>query len=107
MKNNDIGFLFKINNVRNTVRKADIYLAPGSKEIARRRASRGASLLHPARGWEMWGGMGRTIRVEAKKCHHYCCLLPVGERQGSRGEQKKRFILAAGLDVCQNEGTQK
>lgn len=55
MKNNDIGFLFKINSVCNTVKKADIYLVPGSKETARRTASCCAFLPHPAAcvcGWE-------------------------------------------------------
>lgn len=58
MKNNDIGFLFKINSVCNTVKKADIYLVPGSKEIAKRTASCCTFLPHPAAcvcGWEMWG----------------------------------------------------
>lgn len=39
MKNNDIGYLFKINNVCNTVKKADIYLVPGSKETAKQMVS--------------------------------------------------------------------
>lgn len=106
MKNNDIGFLFKINNVCNAVKKADIYLVPGSKETARQTASCGASLLHPAcvvRGREArWLGVDRTVRIKAKKHHHYCYLLPVGERSGL-GVWGGRFILAAGLDVCQNE----
>lgn len=45
--------------------------------------------------------MDCTVRIKAKKHHHYCYLSPVGEHQGSQG--KKRFILAAGLDACQNE----
>lgn len=47
--------------------------------------------------------MDHTARMKAKKHHHYCYLSAVGERQGPRGKKKKRFILAAGLDVCQNE----
>lgn len=47
--------------------------------------------------------MDHTARMKAKKHHHYCYLSAVGERQGLWGKKKKRFILAAGLDVCQNE----
>lgn len=62
-------------------------------------------ILQPAyvvrRRGARWLGVDCTVRIKAKKHYHYCYLLPVGERQGLRG--KKRFILAAGLDVCQNE----
>lgn len=105
MKNNDIGFLFKINNVCNAAQKADIYLVPGSKETGRQAANGGASLLRPAcaagRRGARWLGVDCTVRIKAKAHHHYCYLLPVEELQSLQG--KKRFILAAGLDVCQKE----
>lgn len=41
--------------------------------------------------------------MKAKKHHHYWYLSAVGEPQGSWGKKQKRFILAAGLDVHQNE----
>lgn len=79
---------------------------PGSKETARRTASSPSSLQPGNAGWrrgERWLGVDHTARMKAKK-HHCCCYLSaVGERQGSQGKEKNRFILAAGLDVCQNE----
>jgi len=94
MKNNYIGFPFKISNVCSTVKKADIYLVLGSKETARQTASCAASLLHPVyvvRCGTRWLRVDCTVRIKAEKHHHYCYLSPVEERQGSQGKKKIYF----------------
>lgn len=110
MKNNDIGFLFKINNVCNAAQKADIYLVPGSKETGRQAANGGASLLRPAcaagRRGARWLGVDCTVRIKAKAHHHYCYLLPVEELQSSQGKKKIYFSSWPGC-LPKGEGAQQ